>query len=119
MREYDDFITKYASYEDKYVEKSAFLEAAVQAAAQHYPLITQYLPPEGVLGLAGLAGKYALMRGASKGIGTLMNKVSIPSVRMPSGPRVNNLKKTLTKVDKASDVGTALYSGAMIGRHFL
>jgi hypothetical protein len=138
MDNYTGFINKYAAYEDKYMEKRALLETLLPMAAQHIPSLAGHLPPDGVVGLAGLAGKYMLLRGAGKGISALKDAHALSKrfgggiregLKLRGTPRANMVlgknapsNKALAvigKVDKASDAASMLYNGAMLARHLV
>jgi hypothetical protein len=138
MDNYTGFINKYAAYEDKYMEKRALLETLLPMAAQHIPSLAGHLPPDGIVGLAGLASKYMLLRGAGKGISALKDAHTLSKrfgggiregLRLRGTPRANMVlgkhtspNKALAvigKVDKASDAASMVYNGAMLAKHLV
>jgi hypothetical protein len=138
MDNYTGFIDKYAAYEDRYIEKRALIENLIPMVAQHFPTIAGHLPPDGVVGLAGLAGKYMMLRGAGKGLSALKDAHTLSKrfgggiregLKLRGTPRANMVlgknapsNKALGvigKVDKASDAASMLYNGAMLAKHLV
>lgn len=142
MDKYEQFTAKYASYEDKYMEKTALIESLIPHLAQNVPSLAPALShiPEGALGLAGIAGKYTLLKGAFKGLNALREAKTLsrrfgggitdglkmrgtPAANLALGKGLNSpsskAMQTLRKVDKGTDVASVLYNGALIGKNLV
>ena len=140
MEQYEEFFTKYAAYEEKHMEKDAFIENLIPYAVQHIPTIAQYaLPPEGALGIATTAGKILAMKGATTAGKALketfklkkrFNVGTMDAFKMRGTPAANKAlgvglpevpqtkgQKILHRVDVGSDVASVAYNVAQIGKH--
>ena len=131
-------LEKHASYcERRDAEKKAMIEQMVGPALQHAGLLT-HIPPDGVIGLAGLAGKYFALKPAIRGVKALMEAKTLAGrtgtslmngLKMRGTPTANlmlyNPAKPskagalFNKVDKASDATSLVYSAGQVLHHFV
>lgn len=138
--QYNNFLEKYAAYEDKYMEKRSFVESLLPTLAEHMPALANHIPPEGAVGLGATAAKYLAIKGIGNAAGALIDARKLSrrfgsslydGIKMRGTPQANlvlgkavptaqsKTHKVLSTVDKASDVASVGYNAAILTKNLL